>query len=290
MAKRFGDRRDAVRVRDIDAFHAFLVHLMPNRTDAEVYMHAELDVTRLMEFIAERNLDPQSKKTTLFHAVVAAVAKVVHVRPKLNRYISGRRFYQRNGISLSFVAKKQFTDHAEEALMILHPKGDYTLRSYTDKIVGEVREAREAGDEYGADGALNLLSKLPVTIVRLFMFLLRQLDNHGLVPAPLYDIDTNQTTVLLSNLGSIKCDAVYHHLNNYGSNSIVITLGEVKREYSMDAAGEVTYKDIMPIGLTIDERIADGFYFAKSVKIISHLLANPQLLDRPLDEEFEYEH
>jgi hypothetical protein len=43
------------------------------------------------------------------------------------------------------------------------------------------------------------------------------------------------------------------------------------------------------IGVTLDERIADGFYFARSLKLIKHLFKNPQLLDKTLGEEIDFE-
>jgi hypothetical protein len=43
------------------------------------------------------------------------------------------------------------------------------------------------------------------------------------------------------------------------------------------------------MGLTIDERIADGLYFAGSVKLMRYLLMNPELLERPVSEVIEYE-
>ena len=48
--------------------------------------------------------------------------------------------------------------------------------------------------------------------------------------------------------------------------------------------------DVVDIGATLDERIADGFYFARSLKLVKHIFANPALLDRPLGEPsgFEY--
>ena len=110
MSRRRGDRKDARLVREIDAFHTFMVHLMPKRTDAEVYMHTEIDITKLSEFLKGRNEETDRYKTTLFHAVVTAVAKTIKMRPKLNYYISGRRFFERDDITMSFVAKKQFTD------------------------------------------------------------------------------------------------------------------------------------------------------------------------------------
>ena len=32
-------------------------------------------------------------------------------------------------------------------------------------------------------------------------------------------------------------------------------------------------------GINFDERVADGYYFAKSVKMLQHILDNPKMLE-----------
>jgi pyruvate/2-oxoglutarate dehydrogenase complex dihydrolipoamide acyltransferase (E2) component len=51
-----------------------------------------------------------------------------------------------------------------------------------------------------------------------------------------------------------------------------------------DENGEAHVTDVVDFGLTLDERIADGFYFAKSVKVLKYILEHPEVLDRPLSE------
>lgn len=65
-----------------------------------------------------------------------AVAKTVYLRPDLNRYISGRRYYQRHEITLGFVAKKRFEDHSEEKLVVAAAPEDWTLTAVTRQVVG----------------------------------------------------------------------------------------------------------------------------------------------------------
>ena len=48
-------------------------------------------------------------------------------------------------------------------------------------------------------------------------------------------------------------------------------------------------KETLELGLTLDERIADGYYYAKTVRLLKHLLQNPQLLEKPAKEEVDYE-
>jgi pyruvate/2-oxoglutarate dehydrogenase complex dihydrolipoamide acyltransferase (E2) component len=118
----------------------------------------------------------------------------------------------------------------------------------------------------------------------------RWLDFWGKVPKALTQGDTNYTTVLLSNLGSIKCPSVYHHLNNYGTNSIMITIGTMHKDLVVMPDGTTQVRDFVDIGATLDERIADGFYFARSLKLVHHICANPALLDLPLEENSGYDY
>ena len=94
---------------------------------------------------------------------------------------------------------------------------------------------------------------------------------------------------MCSNLGSIKTPAVYHHLNNYGTNSVMITIGTLHTEEIIMPDGTRQIRDVVDYGATLDERIADGFYFARSMKLIKHVFAHPELLDVPLGQSSEFE-
>lgn len=287
--RRWGDRYDAKLVRDIDGLHFYMAYLMPKRTDAEVYINERIDVTELLEYIKAKN-ESGERKVTLFHCMIAAVARTIKMRPLLNRYISGKRYYDRNEITMGFTIKKKFTDHSEETLMIYKPKDEENLCAITDRLSPKVKEAKKDKDNgQNVDDILNIVKKFPKPVMYLFMGLMRFMDSHGLMPKSFSSVDTNYCTVLLSNLGSIKCDAVYHHLNNFGTNGIVITIGEIHKETLLDENGEQKVRDVVNVGVTLDERIADGFYFARSLKLIKHLFKNPELLDKTLGEEIQFE-
>ena len=286
--KRWGDRRDARWVREVDGMHAVMPHLMPKRTDAEVYLAAKMDVTAALAYIEQKNEGEEEYRATLFHCFIMAIAKTVYLRPLLNRYISGRRVYQRDKITLGFVVKKRFEDHSEESLMVTEALEDWTLTEVTKKVVGKVHTVR-GQDSFGLDDTLDLLKKLPRPIMMLAMWGFRTLDFFGKMPKALTDEDINYSTVALSNLGSIRCPAVYHHLNNYGNNSIMVTIGTIHKEEVFQPDGSRAVRDIVDVGVTLDERIADGFDFGRSWKIVQYLLNEPQLLDRPLKEEIDYE-
>lgn len=286
--RKWGDRYDAYRIRDIDGMHFYMAYLMPKRTDAEVYINQKIDVTELLEYIKNKNATGE-RKVTLFHCVIAAIARTIKMRPLLNRYISGKRFYMRHDISMGFTIKKKFEDHAEETLMIYHPRDDQNVCAITDKLAPQVAVAKKDDGGMKVDDILNIVKKLPKPIMHMFMAFMRFADNYGLMPKAFSSVDPNYVTVMLSNLGSIKCDAVYHHLNNFGTNGIIITIGEIHKEIVLDENNQQAVRDIVNIGVTLDERIADGFYFARSLKLIKHLFKNPHLLDKTLGEEIDFE-
>ena len=102
--KRRGDRFDATMVRGLDPLHWFMPYIYPNRADNEAFIREEFDLTNLEAFLAKKNEGrDKSDRYTIFHAVAAALVKAVTLRPKMNRFIQGRRLYQRDELSLAFV-------------------------------------------------------------------------------------------------------------------------------------------------------------------------------------------
>ena len=285
------DRPDGKYIKDITGIQALMMNIYPNRTDSEVYLSDKIDATELMKYLEKKNAEHPDYKTTLFHCALTALTRMVKERPCLNRFIQGRRMYQRYEISLSFVAKRLFKDGAEEALMVLTPSDEDTLDSISRQIVGDVTQMRKnPAKKTGSDAVIDNLAKLPRPLLMLVSKLIRILDFWGHLPHFVWETDVNYSTILASNLGSIKCPSVYHHLNNYGTNSIMVTIGTLHKEQVLMPDGSVQVRDMIDIGATLDERIADGFYFARSLKLIKYIFANPELLDQPIGtpSEFEY--
>ncbi len=288
--RKWGDRRDGRRVK-APGLQTVMCHLMPNRTDCEVYLNDKLDVTELLKFIEKKNAEHPEYKTTVFHCAVMALARMVKERPLMNRFIQGRRMYERNEISVAFVVKRRFADGADESLMFFVPKDEDTLDPISRKIVGDVRETRKSETSTGGvDALIDGFAKIPRIILMAAIRIIRWLDFWGINPKALTDGDPNYSTLFCSNLGSIKAPSVYHHLNNYGTNSMMITFGTVHKEEMLMEDGHKEIRDVLDFGATLDERIADGFYFARSFRLIRHIFANPELLDKPLGENsgFEY--
>ena len=70
------------------------------------------------------------------------------------------------------------------------------------------------------------------------------------------------------NMKSISTDYVYHHLYDFGTTGLFVGLGKEHMEPVVnEATGELEAGKVLRVGLVIDERICDGFYYAKAIKV-----------------------
>ena len=286
--RRRGDRRDGRLLRELDSLHFITGIIYPNRCDNEAYISERIDLTAINAYLAEKNKTETDFPYTMFHLVVAALLRTITLRPKLNRFIVNSNFYQRNEVSAAFVVKKQFSDKGAEALAFLHSREDNTLADVHAYIRSQVQECRSEKVDASTAG-MDMFNKMPrwmgKAIVRFLMFL----DRHGWVPADLIATDPYYSSVVISNLGSIKLKCGYHHLTNWGTCSLFCIIGEKKKSPFYDENGGVSMRETLELGLTIDERLADGYYYSKSVRMLKYLLEHPEELEKPLKEEVRYE-
>ena len=278
MGRSIFDRRDGVRVKS-GGFEKFWCTLKPRRSENEVCILKDLDVTELKKYLEKKKKDDE--KITYFHVFSTAFAKVIYNKPLLNRFVINKSYYDRYDVSMAFVAKTAFTDEAKELLTVLKVDNDDNINTLSEKIRGDVKKIR-SNQVNDTDDFIDKLKILPKWLMSLVVFIVRILDNHDLLPKSLTKNSIYHSTVLLSNLGSIKCDGIYHNLTNFGTTSIVVTMGEVRREDKI-IDGKSNERYLCKFGITLDERIADGVYFAKCINLLQYIFNNPELLEDDVD-------
>lgn len=285
--KRFGDRKDGTLIRNLDGMHFIMPLIYPNRCDNEAYISERIDLTAINAYLEKKNEGESEFKYTLFHLIVTAMLKCIHLRPKLNRFIANKNTYQRNEVSAAFTIKKHFTDESREGLAFIHSKPEDTVDSIHEDIRSQVMHCRSGKIDKSSD-AMHIFNKMPRFFSKFIVWLMTVLDRHGKVPASLIETDPYYSSVLLTNLGSIKLKCGYHHLTNWGTTSVFVVIGEKKIRPFFKEDGSYDMADSVELGLTIDERLADGYYYSKSIRLLKKLLENPELLELPLSEEVEY--
>jgi len=286
--RKFGDRKDARRCRDITGMSQICIDLKPRRSLSELYINQKYDVTNLVEYINEfKKNRTEEEKITYFHAFVTAVGKVIYNRPLLNRFVANRHVYEHNDVSLSFVMKIDFNDKSEEIMVITPIEKEDNIFTISDKIRNKVNSVRKKGDTgKGANDAIQIIGKMPnitrIPIIAAFKFL----DKMGWLPSFLVEDNLYYSSMVLSNIGTLKCSGIYHNVTDFGTCSGLITMGEIKEVIEKEN-GKNTKKYYCEFGVTIDERIADGFYMIKSLHLIQEIFNNPKMLEGRADEKIE---
>ena len=287
--RRFGDRRDATLLRDTDALHFIMGIIYPNRADNEAYIAERVNLEPIKAYLAKKNVEGIPFKYTFFHVILTALVKTVTLRPKLNRFYANENYYQRNKITAGFVIKKEFSDGSEEAMALLEAKPDATIDTIHEEIRRQVQATRNEQKMNTTDNSMDILNKLPRFLSKAAIRFIRWLDRHGWCPDFLIGDDPNYSSVFLSNLGSIRLRSGYHHLTNWGTSSLFCIIGKKKWTPLYDQNGLVEMRETVDLGLTVDERIADGYYYSKSIRLFKYLLEHPELLEQPLNTEVEYD-
>ena len=268
----FGDRRDATRVRDIHGNQNILIDFKPNRCDASVYMNHKIDMTNFVKYMDK--MKKENPGLTYYHGLVTVMAKALYSRPYMNRFIAGRTMYMHNEVSLAQVVKEKFEDDSIEMIMVLNIDPEDTLLDISRKTKEKVEAIRnkKASGKKDANSAADFIGKLPKILRIPITDLLKWFDKHGWLPKSLTEENIYYSSAILSNLGTFKVGGIYHNLTNFGTSSSMIMFGEITEENG---------KWYMELGITIDERIADGFYFCKALKLIEYIFETPELLLEP---------
>lgn len=285
MKRRFGDRRDATLVRKVDSMHYIMPLMYPNRCDNEAFISETIDLTNAMAWLERKNAEGPEYKYNVFQLIVTAVVKTITLRPQLNRFYANYNLYQRNEVSAAFTIKKVFKDESDEGLAFIHAKPGDNIDTIHDEIHRQVSYVRYEGKDQSTE-SMDFLQKLPFK--KLIGAVARFMDRRGWMPQSVIATDPFQSSVVLANLGSIKLHAGYHHLTNWGTTSVFCVIGEIKPRKLPDGEGNEALRPSVDIGLTVDERISDGFYCSRAVLLLHKLLENPELLERPLEEKVEF--
>ncbi len=277
-------RLDATYVADLPPFKRILPYAMPKRSDAVVYHQFTVNLTQGIRFIKHLNkIGEGDHKYRVFELFLAALLRTIATRPHLNRFIMNYDCWQRNELSLNFVVKEDYTDEAAEHTAIIYFKPDMTFPEIASLVNKTIEESRHGSDDNSTDAAIHFFLRFPKLLLRFLVGIIRYFDVRGFAPKILRDADGLHASAFVANLGSINLlGSPHHHLYEWGTTSLFLTMGALKRKRVIDEEGNQDYIDTMDIGVSLDERIADGFYFIKSIQVLQDYLEHPQqLMERP---------
>jgi hypothetical protein len=275
-------RSDGTYLPNLHFFTQLLPYLMPTRTDAVIYFEQEFDVTKTLEYMAKRKADADSPRITVFYIILYAAIRVIAQKPKMNRFVSGFRYYQRNRISFNFVAKRDMSDEGEEINVTMSFSPLLTLEGFCGKIHDYISSIKK-GSGTSTEKVNSFVAHLPRFCIRFAVWGLRFLDYHNALPSSVIDSLPFFSTIFFTNVGSVGIDAPFHHNFEIGNCGIFCAIGKIRKENSVNADGTVETRDKVKITFRYDDRITDGIYCARAIDMVRDLVENPEKLQAPLE-------
>jgi hypothetical protein len=269
-------RPDGDLIRDESPVRRMIPYVMRGRNESAVYHDELIDLSRVRPWLRAWNQSHPDDAITLFHIFLYGIAKGLHARPGMNRFVSGGRHYQRRGAWLSFAAKKKFDEKSPLVTVKLEFPETDTFLEATRRIKAAIGEGR-GGAVSTVDKELKLALALPGVVLRAVMAILRFLDRVNLFPAAMIRSDPMFTSAFVANLGSVGLDRTYHHLYEYGTASLFCVIGPPRKVPVVVQPGDqVAVREVVEMRWSFDERIHDGFYCALALKHFARILEDPE--------------
>ena len=280
LKRKFGDRYDGYRVKNVDPFFFLIPHVMKKRVDSQVFFEEELDITELEKFIRQHG-ETDVPGLKMYHLIVAACIRLYSQRPYLNRFCISGRIYARNNMRVSMSILRGTGDAAESTMVKPEFELTDTLKDVVDRFNQLVEENRQVTSENGTDTVAKVLGRLPAWLTRFAVNTLGFLDRRGLLPKAINNVSPFHTSLFITNLGSIGIKPVYHHIYEFGTTSVFIATGKKRTVREIEADGTIVKKRKIDIKVVADERICDGHYYATSMRMLNKILLHPERLLEP---------
>ena len=283
----FGKRCDGVQVRDMGIIEKSISFFMPERIDADNRYTNTVPCAPIDLFIAEQKKN--GIHYTYSDIFIASAVRLLHERPKINRFISNCVTYQRNDCCVSLAVKKDLTDDGEELTLKFHFKGTETLPEVKKILDDEIgKHLKRTEIDHSTVNVASKFCKLPNFLYRWVIGFVRFLDKHGMIPRWLIEATPFHTSIFVANLKSIKLGKIYHHIYNFGTTTIFATMSKEEFRVTTNRLGDIKTEKLMDIGLTLDERVCDGMYYGNTLRLWTKLLGDPNLLlERPAERQFD---
>src|ERR1044071_3034459 len=232
----FGRRRDGTLAK-VAPYRRIMPFLMRGRNESMVLFEQHLDMSRAQPWLAawEARTGPHATAVPL---LLPAPARALHEARHPHRFPAGESFAE-------MVAA----------------------------LTTDIRIARSDALSK-VDKELGFFLRLPGFLLAASVGLLRWLDSHGMAPFALIGDDPLYTSAFIANLGSLKIDAAYHHLYEYGNCPLFCTVGRLATA-PIIVDGAVEARPSLLLRYSYDERGEDGFYAASAIAKVRGWIEDP---------------
>lgn len=268
-------RADGSRVRSTDAMYELVPYIMPYRYDASNSVTVDIDLGLMQEYI--RKCRKKGINMSHMSIIIAGALRIASQNPCLNRFVMNRKIYARNHFCVSFVTLQP--GKTSDTVNKLYFNLDDDIFAVNSKVQEAIERTQQPASQNALDKLMASLVRVPF-LVGAIVGVLKFIDKYFTLPFSIINASPFHTSLFVTNLASIRTNAIYHHLYEFGTTGIFISMGQPEKR--IEKNGEtVEEKKIMPLGIVTDERIANGHYYGRCFRELNRYYKNPELLEVP---------
>lgn len=268
-------RADGYRVRGNDAMYELVPYIMPYRYDASNSVTVDIDLDLMQDYIKKcRKKDINMSHMSI---IIAGALRIASQNPFLNRFVMNRKIYARNHFCVSFVTLQP--GKTSDTVNKLYFNLDDDIFTVNQKVQEAIERTQQPTSQNALDKLMASLLRIPF-LVGAAVGVLKFIDKYFTLPFSIINASPFHTSLFITNLASIRTNAIYHHLYEFGTTGIFISMGQPEKK--VEKNGEtVEETKIMPLGIVTDERIANGHYYGRCFRELNRYYRNPELLEIP---------
>ncbi len=272
-------RSDGYLLKDLHPFMKIIPYIMEKRSDSQNFSKQIFPAESIDKYISEKKQSGYS--FSYMHVFIAAYVRLLAERPQLNRFVMNKQIYQRNKIYVSMAVKRSLRDDGEETTVKFEFTGKENIFEIAEIIDKNIAQALSFNESNDTDKLAEMVMSMPGFVKKTLVGILKAMDKYNLLPKSVIDASPFHTTLFFTYLKSIDTNYIYHHLYDFGTTGIFAALGKTVKMPIVEN-DQVVIKKCCQIGYTMDERICDGVYYARSFKLLEKYFYNPQLLESEL--------
>ncbi len=275
-------RPDGRVLHDLEPMQQIMPYIMKTRTDSMNMYDDSFPCGPMDAYMREKSA--QGIKIGYMHIIIAAMVRLVSLRPQLNRFCMNGKIYARPKIWVSFVVHPTLQDGSTGTTIKLEFDGGETMLEVAEKINTAVeKETTKRVGENGTDKLLRtLMKRIPGPLIKGVINTLMWMDKHNLLPKAIVELSPFHTSVFLTNLKSLGINHIFHHTYEFGTTGLFFAMGR-EQHVAVVRNKEIVSQKRMGFGLVSDERFCDGLYFALSLRMLRKFMQNPSILETPYE-------
>ena len=279
----FLGRADGKRLRHTDPMYRIAAHIMVKRSDSMNNITLDIPLEPIDTYIRQK----KKEGVSLSHmsVILAAFNRTLCDFPALNRFVVNKRIYSRKEIAIGMVVLKAGASGAETINKIYFQPED-TIFDVNQRINEYVEASRDVKDKNATDKIIKTLVGLP-GLLRVAVCVLKWMDKHNLLPKFIINASPFHTTMVFTNLASIRTNYIHHHVYDFGTTSMIMAAGNAREVPRRNRDGEIEHVKCLPLGVVMDERIATGYYFSQAFRKMKEYFNDPFLLELPPEQILE---